>query len=100
MKKYIKSNSDSNYLDSLAKKVAEEFKSDMDEHGFETFDEMAQCYWWSQQDIKDEVDYILRDLTDGKAFIDEIDSTEVIYSDGTIPYRSFSRMWRKYLKTV
>lgn len=50
-------------FDELAKKVADCFKSTMDEEGFETFDEMRRCYCWEAIDIKEEVDAIIREIS-------------------------------------
>ncbi len=83
----------------LANLVAGDFRETMKTEGFETFTEMAQCYWWDTNDVKDEVDYILRDATNGEAYLDECDRTEVIIGQGaSLPYREFSRMWHSALK--
>lgn len=42
------------------KLVADDFKATMIEEGFETFADMKKCYWWTSEDIKEEVDAILR----------------------------------------
>lgn len=86
-------------FEELAKVVAKGFKEVMDEEGFETFDEMKECYWWTSKDIKEEVDWYLKDATDGDACIGD-DGMDV-YCNGTdmmISYRAFARMWRKELK--
>ena len=49
-----------NTFEDLAKFVAGVFASDMNDEGFETFTEMARCYCWEWDDIKDEVDSILQ----------------------------------------
>lgn len=42
-------------IEQLAMKVAEYFKKCMEEGEFETFNEMKECYWWTTEDIKAEV---------------------------------------------
>ena len=37
-------------------KVAESFAETMREFGFESFAEMRDCYWWTSNDIKKEVE--------------------------------------------
>ena len=49
-------------INELAKKIADEFKADMKEHGFETFKEMAKCYWWDATDVKGEISYMATDF--------------------------------------
>ena len=84
-------------FEELAKIVADEFIKDMREHDFETFDEMVKCFWWTTNDIKDEVDYVLRE---NGAYVDELDRTCVLAEDTgeMISYRKFSAMFRKLLK--
>lgn len=86
-------------FDDLAKAVAEEFAKDMKEFGFDTFNEMCHSYWWDSNDIKKEVDEILISLTNGEAYVDDLDGTEVIYKGTACNYRRFNTMFRKYLKT-
>lgn len=83
---------------SLADRVAKEFRSMMQDEGFETFNEMVRCYQWDSDDIKDEVDYILRNL-EVDAYIDEEDKNYVYLNTyECISYLKFSRMFRKHLK--
>lgn len=84
-------------FEALAQVVADDFKETMDTFGFDSFNEMAECYWWDSKDIKEEVDSILRTKNTG-AYIDECDGSLVIKEDGDIEYRTFARMWRKLLK--
>lgn len=84
----------------LAELVAEEFKKEMVEHDCDTFDEMVDLFWWTPTEIKDEVDYIIRNVEGVEglgAYIDELDRTEVFIDRQSIPYRKFARMWRKAL---
>lgn len=78
----------------LASKVAEEFRETMSQEGFDSFNEMAKCYWWSAEDIKEEVDEIIRSIDD-TACIDEVDGKSVILDGDEISYRKFAAMWRK-----
>ena len=99
-KLYIKESTNKYTADQLAKIVADDFKSTMNEFDFESFEEMSRTYRWNSVDIKEEVDAILREATNGDAYIDEADGSLIIFNNGTddIPYRKFSTMWRKYLK--
>lgn len=87
-----------NTFEELAKVVADGFKQVMQEEEFDTFDEMKDCYWWTTEDIKAEVDSYIQEATDGDACISD-DGTDV-YLHGTdmmISYRKFSAMWHKAL---
>ena len=85
----------------LAKIVAKSFYETMKVGEFETFDEMKDCYWWTTKDIKDEVDYALRDATDSEAYIDELDHSDVFIGNSkSMPYNQFSALWRKELKQL
>ena len=88
-------------FEELAKVVARGFKEVMDEEGFETFDDMKYCYQMDTQDIKEEVDFYLKDATDGDACIGD-DGADVYYhgTDMMIRYRKFATMWRKELKQM
>jgi predicted alpha-1,6-mannanase (GH76 family) len=99
-KLYVKENTNKYTADQLAKIVANDFKETMKEFDFESFEEMARTYWWTSKDIKKEIDAILREYTNNDAYIDEVDETLVIFNNGTddIPYRTFSNMWKRYLK--
>ena len=80
----------------LAEIVAKDFFETMKAEGFRTFAEMKRCYWWTTQDIKEEVDYIIRQ-TGEDAYIDELDGSLVILGGQDMPYRKFSGMWRSAL---
>ena len=49
-------------IDQLAKLVADDFKETMKENGFESFEEMKKCYWWTAQDIREEISDIAQIL--------------------------------------
>lgn len=79
----------------LAKACADYFKSVMQDEGFDTFEEMKDCYWWDTNDIKNEVESVIKDydwfLTD--------DRTEVMnISCELYSYRSFIAMVYKMIK--
>ena len=84
-------------LDYFARKVAEQFKKHMNELGLETFQELSRCYMWNSSDIKEEVDYYLREASNDEAYVDEEDGKFVYYKDETLTYKEFSHLWRKYL---
>ena len=86
-------------FEELAKVVANEFKQTMKEEGFDSFKEMAECYWWTANDIKDEVDVIISNAVEGLGVsgIDEVDRTDVYLNGDMISYRKFSAMWHKAL---
>ena len=50
-------------FEKLAKLVADDFQKTMDEEGFETFLEMKRCYMWEAQDIREEVESIISELS-------------------------------------
>jgi len=85
-------------FEGLAKAVADYFKDCMKEEGFESFEEMVDCYWWTANEIKDEVDSVLRGIDGTDAYIDEFDRSDVLNNGELISYRKFSAMWHKALK--
>lgn len=80
----------------IINKVAGYFKECMEEGGFDTFEEMKDCYWWDTKDIKEEVKAVISDydwcLTD--------DETEIspILGDEYYSYRSFIAKVYKAIK--
>lgn len=46
----------------LAKKIADEFKEDVKEHGCESFKEMVDCFGWEPSDIREEITYMQTDF--------------------------------------
>lgn len=88
-------------FEEIAKYVAESFMEDMREFGFDSFIEMANTYWWTAKDVKDEVDYIIREYAKkvGNESIYLSDDGADVFANGDfITYRKFSTLWRKYLK--
>ena len=85
-------------LKELAKVVADDFKREMAEHDCDTFEEMVDLFWWTPKEIKTEVDYIIRNASNGEAYIDELDGTLVCAPGEDMTYRKFASMWRKNLK--
>lgn len=85
-------------MEQLAEIVADYFVECMQDNDFATFQEMQACYWWTTNDIKDEVDTVLRDATDSLAYIDELDRSDVFNeTEGkqeSVTYKQFSQMYR------
>ena len=81
----------------LAELVAKDFKETMIEEGFETFNEMADCYWWTSADIKEEVSAIIDNIANERQEILYLsdDGEDVFTECEDASYRSFSRMFRK-----
>lgn len=84
-------------FEKLAQIIADEFKQVMQEEDFDTFEEMKDCYWWDTEDIKNEIEYYFKEVTEksdcGVWFSD--DRTDVYIDDDYISYRKFSTMWHK-----
>lgn len=78
--------------------VAENFFHDMQEAEFETFKEMAQCYWWEPQDIKEEVSSILTMETENAWMCDDL--THVVVNDDDIYYKDFKKMFLSRIKEL
>ena len=92
-------------FEELAKLVAEDFKKTMDEEGFETFDEMKKCYWWSNDDVKEEVESIISVLTEksvkdgGEYFYMSDDHTFIqIGTFNDMSWRDFKKLVFSHLK--
>ena len=71
--------------------VAKDFVEFMQENGFFSFKEMRQCFKWDSQDIKEEVDAALRDLTKGEYCVDELDGSMVVGNGDLISYGAFMK---------
>ena len=71
--------------------VAKDFVEFMQENGFLSFKEMRQCFKWDSQDIKEEVDAALRDLTKGEYCVDELDGSMVVGDGDLISYGAFMK---------
>lgn len=84
-------------FEELAEIVANDFFETMKEFDFQTFDEMKKCYWWTSQDIKEEVDGIIRQAKGCDAYIDELDGSLVFLDGQDMAYRKFAKMWRNAL---
>ena len=84
-------------IKSIARKCAEYFKGIMAEEGFDTFEEMKQCYWWDSSDIKEEIKAIILDY---EWFFND-DETEIFYigdESTDTSYRKFIKMVYSYIK--
>ena len=100
MKRMITNSTERKFLsfEELAQLVANYFTGIMKEEDFDTFEEMKQCYWWTPNEIKDEVDAVIREASDERSYIDELDRSDVFSGDAMMPYRQFASMWRKIVK--
>ena len=84
-------------INELAKIVADDFKATMDEFGFETFNEMAKCYWWTSADIKEEVSAIVDEVARERnelLYVSD-DGEDVFAGCEDVSYRTFAKMFRK-----
>ena len=84
-------------LEQMVKNVANYFLEEMKENDFETFEDMKQCYWWTSQDIKEEVNAVLNDYDWA---IDEVDGSDIFDNNGALAcsYRSFMAKVYKIIK--
>lgn len=84
-------------LEQMVKNVANYFLEEMKENDFETFEDMKQCYWWTSQDIKEEVNAVLNDYNWA---IDEVDGSDIFDNNGfsVCSYRSFMAKVYKIIK--
>jgi len=84
-------------LEQMINNVANYFLEEMKENDFETFDDMKRCYWWTSQDIKEEVNSVLNDYDWA---IDEIDGADIFdeNGNGVCSYRSFMSKVYKIIK--
>lgn len=81
-------------FEKLAKMVANSFKETMLDEGFETFKEMRDCYCMSSEDVKDEIDSIIRYIandTHADAWLSD-DGSFVQVEGDDISYRKFNAM--------
>ena len=91
-------------VEKLAEIVADDFCDTMRENGFATFDDMKRCYWWSNKDIKDEVNTII-DLyrnndtygTSGEYWLDD-EQTDLYCNGEWITYQQFAARWHKIIR--
>ena len=86
-------------FEKLASYVAAQFKKDIEENGFDSFEDMKSCYWWDTNDIKDEVEYHIQeaDKQSNQLICMSDDRSDVYINDDYISYRKFSAMWHKAL---
>ena len=79
--------------------VANDFLEAMHDGEFDSFQQMADCYWWDSADIKEEVSAILRIEANNDVWVDEEDGLYVYSNENEmVTYREFARMWRKLVK--
>ena len=84
-------------VDKMIHDVANYFLTCMKDNDFESFDEMKDCYWWTSQDIKNEVDAVLKE---GDWSIDELDGSDIFDNNSNLicSYRSFMSKVYKLIK--
>lgn len=82
-------------LENLVKIVADDFRKDMEENGFESFQEMSRCYMWDSSDIRAEVEYIVNSSNLGYMG----DEGLVLNNGDLCEYKDFIRLVRKSLKS-
>ena len=79
-------------MQNIIEYTAQDFAKTMKEESFESFREMAGCYMWSPEEIKEEVESILKEYeeeTGRRAWIDEEDG-KTVYTDGSeMEYKTF-----------
>lgn len=84
-------------VEQMVKNVANYFLEGMKEEGFDSFEDMRRCYWWTSQDIKEEVDSVLNDYNWA---IDEVDGSDIFDDENALvcSYRSFMAKVYKIIK--
>lgn len=89
----------------LAEIVADDFKKTMKDEGFETFKEMCYCYGYDSQDIKEEVDSIIREIA-GEYYIkyhddfymyDDLSAVQIGLQD-EMSWKDFKKLMLSHLK--
>ncbi len=71
----------------------------MNEEGFNTFNEIADCYWWTSQDIKMEIDSIFRIECESEVWFDNSDDWKtVLTKNEEMSYRKFISFVRKIIE--
>ena len=91
-------------FDRLAAIVADDFCETMRENGWTRFDEMKRCYWWTNKDIKDNVEAIMllygeNDLhgTSGEYWVSD-DGTFVYCNGEEMSYQKFAAMFHSRIR--
>lgn len=89
-------------FEELARKVAGEFRKDMKEVGYETFEDMRRSYDWEWADVKEEVSYLIDEIA--KATGDSYlwmadDHTFIQNASGDISWKEFKKLLLANLKT-
>lgn len=87
-----------NSFEEAANIVAHEFFKDMQESGYETFEGLCQCYWWSSEDVKEEVDAILTMETNNAWMWDDMTHVQIGIDD--VSYRDFKKMYLSKIKEL
>lgn len=91
-------------IEALAMKVAEYFKKVMKEEEFETFTEMKECYWWTSEDIKAEVNSVITEIANtlgvGDMYLSDDGTFVQADTFHFVSYRKFSAMFRGYINKM
>ena len=83
-------------FEEVAEIVARDFLQEMNDVGFETFEEMKRCYMWDTDDIKSEVCYILQN-TNCEMWDD---GTQLELGNETMVWRAFSKLFRNKINEL
>ena len=80
----------------LAQKIAEDFNRQIEEEGFENFKEMRSVYDWEPEDIRDEIEYMIKEYGEDDHFA-TLDDGSIIQFTGdleepTMSYREFKKL--------
>lgn len=83
-------------IDKMIDIVAGMFVETMNEENFESFEDMARCYWWDSKDIKDEITYGINNLCSDIGYIFD-DGSEIMTWDEkeNMSYRTFASRVKK-----
>ena len=79
-------------MQSIIKFTAADFLKTMKEEGFESFQEMKNCYKWTANDIKEELAAIFEEYeeeTGKEAWVDEEDEETICSATEQMPYKDF-----------
>lgn len=107
MKRYIRAATEASKptFDQLAKWVADDFNKTMKEENFDSFNDMRKSYMWDMQDVKNEVNDIIsqisKDKYDHRRYSDFFmfdDGSAVQIGIDDISWGQFKKLMFKYMK--
>lgn len=78
----------------LASKIAEDFNRSVVEEGFENFKEMKNSYDWEPEDIRTEIEYMVKEYGENDHFAMMDDGSLIQFTNDwpTMSYREFKKM--------